>query len=329
MTSQKIKHTPEQFGFRNKEAERFPEMVVVAMSFICNARCVHCPNAATNFEATLKGKNRLMSWEVLKEITHQCASHPTLMRISSFGEILMHPDAAEMMIYMLEQKPDGHIALTTNGSLLTKEKSESMLAKGIKSVEFSVDAASKAVYEKIRRGLNWETTLKNIEDCVRIRDTYGYDTRIMASVIEQPDNEEDIERIFSFWKERVDKVLIRKLLSFKGVVKREKKYEEYMREDTPCPFLWERVVIDPAGNVRGCVSDLNAELVIGNIMETPLEEIWHSELMEEYREKHLAGRRKECPLCRDCVDVQYRSWNYNYFYALDENEGCGMRDETD
>jgi radical SAM protein with 4Fe4S-binding SPASM domain len=239
--------------------------------------------------------------------------------MSSFGEILMHPQAVEMMCYVLDSKVDKNVALTTNGSILTAEKAHRLMERGMRSIEFSVDAGSKEVYEKIRLGLNWETTLGNIEECLKIRDKYHYDTKVMVSVIEQPENEETIQDILSFWEQRVDKVLIRKMLSFKGVVKRAKKYEEYMTGDVPCPFLWERVVIDPLGDVRGCVSDLNAEFRIGNIMEAGLEEIWHSELIEEYRDKHLSGKRKECPLCKDCVDVQYRSWNYNYFYALEED----------
>jgi radical SAM protein with 4Fe4S-binding SPASM domain len=315
----KIRHIPDKFGFRNKDAEEFPEMVVVGMSFICNARCIHCPNAATNFEATLRGKDRLMAWGVLKEIARQCASRSTLLRISSFGEILMHPQAVEMMCHVLDRKVDKNVALTTNGSMLTGEKARRLMERGMRSIEFSVDAASKEVYEKIRLGLNWERTLGNIEECLEIRDRYHYDTKVMVSVIEQPENEEAIQDILSFWEQRVDKVLIRKMLSFKGIVKRAKKYEEYMTEDAPCPFLWERVVIDPLGDVRGCVSDVNGEFRIGNVMEASLEEIWHAELIEEYREKHLSGRMKECPLCKDCVDVQYRSWKYNYFYALEEN----------
>jgi len=315
-----MKHTPEAYDFRNRAAKRFPEMVVVAMSFVCNARCIHCPNAATGFTATLKGADRLMSWKVLKEIIRQCAPHPTLMRISSFGEILMHPEAVEMMVYILENKPDKNVALTTNGSLLTPEHTRRLMDAGIKAIEFSVDAGSKEIYEKIRVGLKWETTLENILDAIEIRDRGGYATRVMVSVIEQPDNKEMMDDIFAFWESKVDKVLIRKLLSFKGTIDRREHSTAYMAPDTPCPFLWERVVIDPLGNVRGCVSDLNAEFVIGNMLETPLETLWHSPLIETYREKHLSGNIAECPMCNGCLDLPYRSWNYNYFYALDKKD---------
>jgi len=242
------------------------------------------------------------------------------MRISSFGEILMHPEAVEMMEYILENKPDKNVALTTNGSLLTREHTRRLMDAGIKAIEFSVDAGSKEIYEKIRVGLKWETTLENILDATAIRDRGGYATRVMVSVIEQPDNKEMMDDIFAFWESKVDKVLFRKLLSFKGTIDRKAHSTAYMAPDTPCPFLWERVVIDPLGNVRGCVSDLNAEFVLGNMLDTALETLWHSPLMETYREKHLSGNIDKCPMCNGCVDLPYRSWNYNYFYALDKKD---------
>lgn len=315
-----MKHTPETYGFRDQDAERFPEMVVVAMSFRCNARCIHCPNAATDFNATIKGPDRLMTWDVLKEITRQCAPYPTMMRISSFGEILMHPEAVDMIGYILDRKMDKNVALTTNGSLLTGEKAKRLMEKGIRSIEFSVDAASKEIYEKIRAGLKWDQTLKYITECVRLRDQGHFKTRILVSVIEQPTNQHVIDDIMDYWKSRVDDVLVRKMLSFKGIIQRPDEYEKYMPDNTPCPFLWERVVIDPLGNVRGCVSDIHAEFVIGNMMKIGLETLWHSPLMETYREKHLSGKIAECPMCSGCVDLPYRSWNYNYFYALDKKD---------
>ena len=324
-----MSHLPRQFGFRSAAAERFPEMVVVGMSFVCNARCIHCPNAATDFTATLRGADRFMSWPVLEEIARQCAGTPTMLRVSSFGEILVHPEAEAMILHLLATKADRNVALTTNGSLLTADKAGALMAAGIRSIEFSVDAASGEVYETIRRGLSWQTLKDHVEACVALRDRHGYRTRILVSVIEQPANEDHLDAIVAYWQQRVDKVLTRKMLSFKGVVDRPRQYASYMPADTPCPFLWERVVVDPLGGVRGCVSDIHGELAIGNILETPLAEIWHAPEMDAYRRRHLAGRRADCPLCRDCVDLPFRSWGYNYFKAVGDAEKASPPDDQD
>lgn len=314
-----IRHLPDKFGFRSKEAEKFPEMVVCGMSFVCNARCIHCPNAATGFTATLKGKERFMKWDVLRKIADECALYPhNLVRVSSAGEILVHPEAVEMIEYILEVKKDKNVALTTNGSLLTPEKSLRLLKAGIRSIEISVDAATKETFEKIRVGLSFEKVLGNIKELVRLRDEGGHETKVIVSVIEQEANENEIPFIMDFWKGLVDDVLVRKLLSMRGLIPRKKKYSTYMPSGVPCPFLWERVLVDAAGNVRGCVCDMYNMACVGNVKEHSISELWQSELFNKWRRLHLEGKKDEVPVCAGCEDLEYRSWTYNYFYALDK-----------
>lgn len=318
--SSTITHLPEEFGFRSEAASQFPQMVVCGMSFVCNARCIHCPNAATDFKATLKGKDRIMPWEVFRKVADQCAEHEhTLVRLSSAGEILTHPEAIEMIEYLMDKKKDKNVALTTNGALLDSEKAQRLLKSGIRSIEISVDAADKETYEQIREGLNFETLLTNVKELVRLRDEGGYETRLMVSVIEQDLNRDNLEEIKTFWDELVDVVLVRKLLAFGGLIERKHRAEEYMPSDVPCPFLWERVLVDPSGNVRGCVNDIMGRGIVGNILEKPLADIWQGELLNKWRDMHLNGEREAVPVCEDCQDLEYRSWQYNYFHALNKD----------
>lgn len=317
MSKSPLNHIPDSFGFRSEEAKQFPEMVVCGICFTCNARCIHCPNAATNFSMTLKGKDRFMSWETLKRVADECAEHPhNMVRVSSAGEVLVHPDAVEMIEYILDAKKDKNVALTTNGSLLKPETSKRLLDKGIRSIEISMDAASKETYEKIRAGLNYERVLSNIEELIKLRDQGKHETKVMISVIEQEENRAEIDQIMEFWDKIADRVLIRKLLGFKGLVKRGEKQEAYLPPQTPCPFLWERVLIDSAGTVRGCVSDIQGVSNLGSVHEQSISEIWQSDLLNKWREMHLQGKVQEVEMCTGCEDLEYRSWEYNYFAAL-------------
>lgn len=317
--SPRIQHLPGRFGFRTSESKLFPEMIVCGMSFTCNARCIHCPNAATNFTASIKGGEKFMSWEILKKVADECALYPhTMVRVSSCGEVLTHPEAINMIKYILDVKKDKNVALTTNGSLLTPEKSLALLKKGIRSIEVSVDASTKEIFEKIRVGLSFDTVLYNIKELVRQRNAGGYSTKVVVSVIEQDSNKNFIKEITEFWKNIVDDVLIRKLLSFKGIIPRGEGYQAYMPKNTPCPFLWERLLVDSAGNVRGCVSDIYNSSCLGNVKHNTISELWQGDLINKWRNMHLEGKMYEVPMCKGCVDVEYRSWEYNYFYALNK-----------
>lgn len=260
-----------------------------------------------------------MGWDILKKVAYECALYPySMVRVSSCGEVLTHPEAMKMIEYILAVKKDKNVALTTNGSLLTPEKSLSLLKHGIRSIEVSVDAATKELYGKIRIGLNFNEVLDNIKALVALRNKGNYKTKVIVSVIEQEANENEIGNIFKFWGDIVDDVLIRKLLSFKGIIPRNKKYSTYLSGDTPCPFLWERVLIDPVGNVRGCVSDIYNISCVGNVKDDTISNLWKSELLNGWREKHFNNQKERVPMCKDCLDLEYRSWEYNYFFALNK-----------
>lgn len=312
------------YGFRSAAAAEFPEMVVCGMCFVCNARCVHCPNAATDFTASLSGDDRFMSWEILRRVADECGAHPhSLVRVSSAGEVLMHPDATAMIEYILRVNRARNVALTTNGAMLTRARSESFLANGIRSIEFSLDGHTKELFEAIRVGLDFHAVQRNLDDLLELRTLGGHKTRIIASVIAQPLNWNKVDEIKKYWLDRgVDDVLVRPLLSFKGVIPRtDEQVINQIGEGVPCPFLWERVLVDSVGGVRGCVSDIFNHALLGNVMKNSIGQLWHGPEIEEWRELHLGGKWKEASACGECVDIQTRSWDYNYFYALDKESG--------
>ena len=53
--------------------------------------------------------------------------------------------------------------LNTNGTMLSEELARKFLKSGATRLRFSLDAATKETYEKVRLGAKYETTMKNIE----------------------------------------------------------------------------------------------------------------------------------------------------------------------
>jgi hypothetical protein len=51
---------------------------------------------------------------------------------------------------------------------------------------------------------------------------------------------------------------------------------------------------------------------MGNVKTESILDIWHGPGFRFYREKHLAGRGADIPLCKGCPDWKYRSWKHNY-----------------
>ena len=52
--------------------------------------------------------------------------------------------------------------LFSNGSVVDKEKADKTLESGLDEINFSLDSCDKETYESIRKGLNFETVVKNV-----------------------------------------------------------------------------------------------------------------------------------------------------------------------
>ena len=119
------------YGFRSAAAAEFPEMVVCGMCFVCNARCVHCPNAATNFTASLSGDDRFMSWEIFRLVVVESGGHSHFPVLVSYaGAVLMQPDAIAMFDENLWVHWASNVVLTTIVFKLNFPRFESFFLNG-------------------------------------------------------------------------------------------------------------------------------------------------------------------------------------------------------
>lgn len=56
------------------------------------------------------------------------------------------------------------VATTANATLINRTIAEQLVSWGMDRIIISIDAATKDLYEKIRRGARFETVLENIDD---------------------------------------------------------------------------------------------------------------------------------------------------------------------
>jgi radical SAM protein with 4Fe4S-binding SPASM domain len=70
----------------------------------------------------------------------------------------------------------------------------------------------------------------------------------------------------------------------------------------PCHYLWRGpMYVKHSGDVYPCCQSYMLDgHPLGNIGETPLEEIWNSQAMQQMRLLHVAGRAGEIDICSRC-----------------------------
>lgn len=303
-------HTEDAYGLR-PEAAAFPMMCVLALVYVCNARCPSCPYTNSEIRASYRD-TPYMRPETFRTIADQCGPHGAWVRISGGGEPMLHPQAVELFEHA--KRAGAKVGLITNGSRFTPESTRRLLEAGVDMVEFSVDAADPDTYARVRPGLDWETLLANVARFVAERDRLRAPTKVIASGVNQLGV--DIDAVARFWEPRVDVFQRRKFLTW-GIndPARSADPAPYLppEERVPCPFIFERLNIDSRGTVMVCGFDIAGRTDLGNVHAAPIAEIWHGEGFARYRRLHLERRGHELSLCRDCPDWQYRSWRHNYW----------------
>lgn len=130
------------------------------ISGICNAKCTYCPTGSGATKGRLarfippeefsRGLNRLYELDLL--------NNDIFFGLYNWGDPLLHPQLNEILRILDEA--DQSFALSTNGSIIPKDLTSSLL-ENLSSIRISVPGFSQKSYEKIHQ-LNFKNVLKNI-----------------------------------------------------------------------------------------------------------------------------------------------------------------------
>lgn len=204
------------------------------------------------------------------------------------------------------------IHMNTNAALLNKENSFKILNSGLTRLMIGFDAFSKETYESMRVGASYEKVLKNILYFLDLKEKmHKIFPIVRISFVRSSINENEIEKWFGFWKDRVDYITIQEYFtpvldnSKDYLLPRSNKRKEVDILDITCPQPFERAVIRGNGSVLPCCAHFATEMPIGNIKQNGLKDIWHGEKAIELRKYFEENRWEEHPICSKCLGISY------------------------
>ena len=148
--------------YNNKDIvlKSYPQRLVLETTSGCNLNCIHCARSSTDFKVSN------MSTQLLRK--HLSSFLPKAHDISlfSWGEPLVNQELAAIYNWA-NTSPD--IFILTNGLDFGPKECQTYIRQGLKYLNFSVDGASEETYNNIRKGSNFKTVIKNIENAVKFK----------------------------------------------------------------------------------------------------------------------------------------------------------------
>lgn len=292
-----------KYTFQSKKEERFPSMVHIENTNICNLRCIHCPQS---FLSKRPGyKPQFLDYNLIKKVIDEVAANNSIFRITADGEPMLQKEFKKMVDYVYK-KGIKIFAFNTNGTLMNQDIIKKLVRPSKRTkiiVEVSLDAFYKDTYDKIRVGSDYIKVMFNIFNFLRIRrERKVSNVKLVVSIIDQPEALGEMKNFKRFWKSVADDIVTRKYVDTKGLMPIKNQRYNKNTKRWPCLVVFKRIMIGFDGRVRFCPDDWKKESVIGDIRKNTLKEIWQNGEYKKLRQEHLTNnlaKRIPCNYCKE------------------------------
>jgi MoaA/NifB/PqqE/SkfB family radical SAM enzyme len=225
------------------------------------------------------------------------------IRVTGNGEPTLHPKFASMIIELA--RACAYLQVVTNAQHLNEDMVRAILTAPVRMLEVSVDSKEKEGYERSRIGGHFETLLGNLRSLRILRDELKAPTVVNVRAMIRPSQRAEEHDIRHFWRAYSDTVMPQYVVDLTKGADRDV-FGTRQRLDHPrCTLPFKGLGVHWNGIVPLCSNSTLQTgrpdgLVIGNVHETPLEELWRHPLMVQYRIGHRKRDTERTTICGGC-----------------------------
>ncbi len=275
----------------------------------CNLKCVMCPQSSdTEFQ------RGFMEFSLFKKIIDEAKGFVYDMNLHHTGESLLHPEIIRMIRYA--KQAGIYTRLHTNATRFNDEIAKGILDAGLDFLSFSFDGYEKETYENIRRGANFENTLENILNFLRIKKAQGQQhpftvfevidfsvkpgtpARLIPVTAAQQAFQQQFEGL------PLNKFVLKAPHNWAGTYDADGN-PVHPAKYCACTFPWYALVVFWNGNVSPCPQDFFNNLCPGNLNDSSIQDVWQGESLVTLREKMKYKKYHDLNPCATC-DLLYR-----------------------
>jgi radical SAM protein with 4Fe4S-binding SPASM domain len=290
----------------------FPSGIQLQTINACQAACIMCPYS-TYSKAFPRGR---MDDELFEKVIAEIAAHP---EVRAFVPMLQNEPLLDKKLFdriaRFKQVTGGRVQveLVTNGAFLTDDVVAQIRAVGLDVLDVSLDAVTKETYERIRVGLDFDQVIAGVE---RVIAADLPNTSVFVRLVRQRENLHEIRTFAKRWRARGVGVFIYTAHDRVGSVDRFDERIGFPERELPvlqrlerhasrawlghCQLPFASTNILHNGDMLLCVHDWGRKVVLGNVREATIAELWNGDRMREIRRLVSERRYTEVAACRDC-----------------------------
>jgi radical SAM protein with 4Fe4S-binding SPASM domain len=286
----------------------YPTTVVLELLNRCNLECIMCYQGYRN-DAVKNTINDVLIDKIFEDFSENKLQALML----SISEPLLYKDIARVLD-RARQAEIMDLFLFTNGSLLTEEKSKIILESSVTRLFISIDAATQETYDIVRvpvkeKANKLDVLEENIKRFMTLRSKLNKSIPLVrVSFVALKQNRHEIDDFINKWRGVVDSVEIQRETSIelyedmeKDVDYKGKKNSDILRKYN-CNKPWGEIAIYSDGTVGPCCNPVGRNIVIGNVKDSTINEIWNGKKMKKIRDGFVNNNPVD--VCKICLDNQ-------------------------
>ncbi|GEM_PF-793144 len=296
-------------------------MDAVEINKTCNLDCIMCL-------PSLSSRNKkLMDMDVFeKSLIEAKRLGRNKVSLFTINEPLIHPNLED--IFKLMRKHRMTTGISTNGLVLGKKLdllySYTDVVRGIR---FSVDGATKEIFEKIRKPGKFDKLIENMDYFHKEYKKRPYFALQMSSMVTK-DNQHEMAYHLKFYSkylplENIGIYLINGLSLDNSYFFESSSFPSFIERKDNCQMLMNGLInVNSDGNLTPCCRDYDGDLVYGNIKDGNIEDLSNNKKIQSFRQQHLNGI-PPTKLCANCYKVNDKLLNlYHVFYKTLIHRNC-------
>ncbi len=278
-----------------------PLALCIDISDICNFKCKFC------FQSHKPIKGQIMSTELFDKIVEDMKQFDepfNTVNLYNLGEPLINPNLPVFIKKIKENKLAEVVQITTNASLLTQHKSEEIISAGLDRITFSIYGLDDDSYNKFSSAqISFDNIKKNIEYFYKIREKCKVHIKIAGNYF----NEEQQRTFFELFGDIADSLYVDNAVNlWPDLVTVNENGDNHIygmldvEKDRICPQPFYQMIIHSNGMVSPCCADYDKKVIVGDIKDKSLKEIWNDERYQKLRRDILQNNLKEGTRCKNC-----------------------------
>ena len=288
-----------------------PLYLDVELTNFCNFRCCFCPTGTKSMKR-MKG---YMPDDVADALAENVRKYKIAgVRFIRWGEPTMHPKYLEIMRKV--KNAGALIHINTNGSLMTEEQMNELMDMHLDSIKFSFQGADEGTYNEMREGGDYLKLLNTIRKFHEIRGDRDYpyiqiSTTLTSESDEQVENfKADVGNYCDYYNIGHTKLNHLNVEAMNVSDSEKNKIRELQKHETVskkyreiCNEAFDKLSINWNGDATLCCSDYDNFMIVGNILDSDIKQIFNSNVAKIYRDVILKKQYGKIKCCSDCYEI--------------------------